>query len=339
MKFRPQDLLRYYEQLIADNGRAALCHIVGRRMKTHWYTDAKELIAAVRELPGNLYTTLNAPRLGVTGAVSNKDIAWITRLPLDFDPERPTGVCSTDAELAAAWRVTNRVADELRRVGFPMPLWAKSGNGYHLQFRCRLPNNAEVKEQFQVIYRGLQKEFRTPEVDIDPTVRTAHRILRAYGSVNRKGPNTPERPHRMSMVWIPDDWQMVTPQQIEWLANIYTRREPTPKLEPVRFDGDGDYRTLDIAAWFQAHGYYKRPIGRGKHAVRCPWNHEHTVSSSGVDTLIFDAGRGWPGFFCHHRHCDGRRIRDVLAIWGDADAFCTRQWIPTSSRTISSSSH
>ena len=65
----------------------------------------------------------------------------------------------------------------------------------------------------------------------------------------------------------------------------------------------------------------------------CPWRGEHSdpqagLLPTGTDTVIFDADRadGWPSFHCSHDHCDGRGIADVIAIWGDADRYCARQF-------------
>jgi hypothetical protein len=62
--------------------------------------------------------------------------------------------------------------------------------------------------------------------------------------------------------------------------------------------------------------------------VRCPWDAEHSSidSDHSTATVIWESDGGWPTFHCSHDHCDGRTIRDVMAIWGDADAFCARQF-------------
>jgi hypothetical protein len=90
--------------------------------------------------------------------------------------------------------------------------------------------------------------------------------------------------------------------------------------------GTGDYRTLDIVALFQAHGLYRRQLEDHTHAVRCPWASEHTVKGGSSDTVIFEARDGWPGFYCHHAHCQERGIKDVIALFGDVDRFCARQF-------------
>lgn len=93
--------------------------------------------------------------------------------------------------------------------------------------------------------------------------------------------------------------------------------------------GRGDFTSLNARAWFASRGAYKRELGAGKHAVSCPWVFEHSGESGPMDTstVIWDAEPGlWPTFHCSHQHCAGRSIRDVMARWGDADAFCSREW-------------
>jgi hypothetical protein len=168
-------------------------------------------------------------------------------------------------------------------------------------------------------------------VIFDPKVRNPGRIWRAYGTVNRKGLATPERPHRMATVSLPSRWEGVSPRQVNGLANSYARQSPpTRSRSPVDqriVMGAGDYRTLDVVSWMSAHGAYKRQIGRKKHAVRCPWCEEHSTPDEpgGTDTVVWEAFDAcWPRFCCSHAHCEGRSIADVMALWGDADRFCAR---------------
>jgi putative DNA primase/helicase len=96
----------------------------------------------------------------------------------------------------------------------------------------------------------------------------------------------------------------------------------------------GDYKTLDVVGLFQAHERYGRCIdlAEGKHAVLCPWVDEHTEKRPATygDTVVWEAdGEKWPVFHCSHDHCQrkGRRIEDVIALWPDADAFCTEEFV------------
>ena len=323
-----------------DAGMVEVRHHNGVHWQTWWFKDSDKALQVIQELSrvGNLYMSLNAPKpRSVTKTMSGKpvrdaDIGWIVRLPFDFDPQRPTGICSTEDELKLACESRDGFVTAMRSLDWPMPLLAKSGNGYHAVYRTRLPANAETKEMLRTIYYGLHSDFDTPEVSFDRTVRNPGRIFRLYGTVNRKGGNTAERPHRKSTVLIPAEWRQVTQQQVERLANAYAKqtRPKTKRVSSCRqtINGKGDYTTLNIVSWFQSHGLYGSYIEDNKHAVACPWQDEHTTTSplNGGDTIIYEADEGWPGFYCHHSHCEGRKLRDVIALFGDADVFCSSEW-------------
>lgn len=282
---------------------------------------------------GNLFTSINAPAPLVAGNVMGQaawrddDVEFINRLFVDFDPVRPRGVPSTDGELAAAVDRRNRFVAAMTAAGWPHPALGVSGNGAHALYRCRLRATAEVADQLARLYRRWKLEWSDDVVEFDPTVRNPARICRLYGTTNRKGIATLDRPHRLSSIVVPRPWSGVSPAQIARAAAV-GRIEPVARrtehmLVPA---GYGDYATLDVKAWFQAHGAYKCSVGDGIHAATCPWEHEHTTTSSptSADTVIFDAKPPglWPRFFCHHAHCDGRDISDVIALWGDADTYC-----------------
>lgn len=333
--------LDYLEHALRDNGRVELRHQIGERWVSGIFDQVHALRSTVAGLSklGNLFTTINAPKLlpatnDMTGrALRDADMVLHTRLVFDFDPVRGTGQPSTDYELALAIAQRNRLVQALRSMGWPMPATAVSGNGAHALFRCRLKVSKETADMLRTLYTGLRDEFSTEQVLFDPTVRNAARIWRLYGTINRKGGPTPERPHRQAHVLIPDRWDPVAPQLVEALANAYARR--MPKMEPARHgarqapNGRGDFSTLDARAWFAARGAYKRELGGDKHAVLCPWVFEHSNESGPMDTstVIWNAEPGlWPTFHCSHQHCAGRSIRDVMARWGDADAYCARAW-------------
>ena len=98
-----------------------------------------------------------------------------------------------------------------------------------------------------------------------------------------------------------------------------------------KFTGTGDYKTLDVAAWFQSHGLYIGAVDGNVHAVRCPWEANHSTEGGKNDVVIFTGdGSGWPGFHCKHGHCAEIKITDVMEALGDADRFCAREWSQSS---------
>ncbi len=341
----------YLDRLFRDAGLVELTHLDHGRVWSTWHNDPDSLMLAASRAgdSGNLFTTLNRinPALlgdylkaqtGRTARTPDACVSRYCRLFFDLDPARPRGQSSTADELSAAELRARGLVAKLAALGWPTPLMAMSGNGWHVQYRTALPHTPETAEQLRLIYTGLAAEFSDEDVQFDRTVRNPARLCTLYGSVKRKGINHPERPHRQSTCQVPRDWRQVHPRQVAGLANLYARqtRQEAPgaatrPARPLGVRGQGDYRSLDVVAWFAAHGAYHGPLAGHVHGVRCPWSGEHSTPSpqSGSDTVVFaTAGDGWPGFACKHSHCAGRDIRDVMALWGDADAFCAATFVP-----------
>lgn len=339
----------YLRRLLQDAHVVELRHANAGRWTSGLFDDPDALSAVIRGLTGNLYTSLNRPRSDVlarntmgTSALKDQDIGTITRIPFDLDPMRPPDTPSTDAELAAAIEARTILVRTLASFGWPAPAIGISGNGAHFLYRTCLSIETEAartewRRASSAIYAGLRNLLRDPlevlGVLFDTSVRNPARIWRLYGSINGKGTATAERPYREAVITLPvGPWQTVTAEVINRTAEalaprvLHEQREARRHAGPIT--GKGDFSTLDIRAWFVSHGAYRREIADGKHAVACPWIGEHsTTSEAGTDTVIWEhSTTGWPTFFCAHGHCQGRTLRDVIALWGDADQFCAREW-------------
>jgi len=350
----PNPTERYLTHLFHDAGLVELCHMEDRRLTISHHQDALSLLATARALhrTGNLFTTLGKIDAGkwraYAAAGRQADPAKIIRTPdsciqryarlfFDFDPARPQGQSSTAAELAAAETRARGLVAKLTALGWPTPLLAMSGNGWHVQYRTALPNTAATAELLRAIYTGLAAEFSDDEVSFDRAVRNPARLCTLYGSYKRKGVNHPGRPHRQSVCILPEPWLQVHPRQVAGLADFYAAQAPAAETAPapardtgIKVTGKGDYRRFDVVAWFRAHGVYVGRLDGHVHGVKCPWSAEHSTPSpkNGSDTIIFESDGGWPGFACKHGHCSNRDIRDVLTLWGDADAFCGATFQP-----------
>ncbi len=322
-----------------DNKFVELRHQTNIGWVTYWFDNSDDLMKKVDELSwvGNLFINVNRPHEITNKPITNDGIKLHTRLLFDLDPIRPTGTSSTNEELEASRAVAIRLIEHFTALAWPVPLKAISGNGAHIQYRTFLPNNPETKEMLKTLYVGLKKEFSTETVDFDPTVRNAGRIVALYGTTKRKGISTNERPHRRSIVLIPDDWKQVSPKQVELLANYY-QKQVTSQFKPrtntkTRINGKGDYKSLDAVSMFNAHGLYLQEVESGKHYVTCPWSAEHS-STKPKDTVVWESsGDSWPTFHCSHAHCDGRNMQDVIQIFGDADSFCSQEFQGTTNET------
>ncbi len=163
---------------------------------------------------------------GVKETTRDKDIVRRRWLLIDFDPKRPaglSGVSATTAEMCAAGKLMVKVLKALRRLGWPLPVVAFSGNGHHLLFRVDEPNNDETTQLFKGCLKAIAEQFATAEVGIDTGVFNAARITKAYGSLAAKGVDTAERPHRHSRIQRnPANLCTVTRTQLEALAKTAT---------------------------------------------------------------------------------------------------------------------
>ncbi len=133
-------------------------------------------------------------------ATTDRDIVRRRWLLVDVDPVRPSGTSASRAEKAAAKAQAQDIARFLCDEGWPDPVAADSGNGYHLLYKVDLPNDDESRQLVKAILQALASEFDDDQVKIDTSVHNAARIVRLYGTLTRKGTQTPDRPHRRSRI-------------------------------------------------------------------------------------------------------------------------------------------
>jgi hypothetical protein len=138
-------------------------------------------------------------------ATSDRDVRRRRWLPLDFDPIRVAGVSSSDTEKAAAKQRALNCGSYLKNCGWPAPIFADSGNGYHLLFpidlevdRAANPTSEPGKALVERVLKSLSLLFSDGAVKLDTSLFNASRIIKLYGTLARKGANMPDRPHRRS---------------------------------------------------------------------------------------------------------------------------------------------
>ncbi|MBV8313970.1 MAG: AAA family ATPase [Planctomycetaceae bacterium] len=174
-----------------------------------------------------VYFTLN-PLKGpeVKGkTASDEDVSRRMWLFIDADPERGKHqkASATDEEKAIAWEVLCKVRDWLRERGWPEPIVCDSGNGWHLYYRIDLPND-DNDTLVKRVLEALDLRFSTAAVNVDPVNSNAGRITKCFGTLARKGDDTPDRPHRYARVLsVPDVLEVVPRDRLESLAG-----EPPP---------------------------------------------------------------------------------------------------------------
>lgn len=189
---------------------------------------ARDAIKQGRGAKG-VYFVLNPLPAGWSGGTAKDgDIVRRRWLLVDCDPKRAGTVSSTNAEKELAHEKAFEVATYLETQGWPNPIIADSGNGWHLLYRIDLP--ADDGGLVASVLKALAARFSDETVDIDRKVGNASRICKLYGTLAAKGENTPERPHRVSKIdSIPDPLVLVPTEQLRKLAS----ESETPP-EPVR---------------------------------------------------------------------------------------------------------
>lgn len=150
-------------------------------------------------------------------------------LYIDIDPVRPAGVSSTDEEKAHALTIVEAIETELFFLGWPSPVKADSGNGFHLFYRINLP--ADDGGIVKACLRALAAKFDTPYAKVDTSVFNPARIAKVPGSSARKGSNSKEtgRPWRWSkLLSVPEGLEIVPDDLLKALA-----AEAPPEISPA----------------------------------------------------------------------------------------------------------
>ena len=291
-----------------------------------YFRDAERLITAfdLVDLRGeNVYITINRVKPELLSraaserfkktkeATSDKDIDGFDWLFVDLDPERTSGISSTDEEVQNAVTLAQRVREYLRSIGFEEPLEAFSGNGVHLLYKIGLVNSDENADLLSRCLQALDMLFSNDAVHIDTVNFNASRICKLYGTLAQKGANTADRPHRMSHI-IGDVRQLKqTPKvYLEKLADSV----PHEVIKPHQYNNYTP-AAFDIREWMNKHGigYRERKYKDGVKYVldECPFNSNHRAP----DSAIFELYSGAIGFKCLHNSCNGKTWHDVRVMF------------------------
>lgn len=221
-----------------------------------YFNDAAAATKAVCAWSGQVpavYLTLNPVNPALLARANNRletyaenttsdtDILSRRWLLIDLDPARPSGISSSSSEHAAALKRSLDVRDWLTERGWPLPVYADSGNGGHLLYRIALANDPENTATIQRVLQALAGRFDTAAVQVDTGVFNASRISKLYGTWACKGDHTADRPHRLSRIMdAPAELECVSLDLLEELAReippVIPRHPPSPSV--TRPSGD-----------------------------------------------------------------------------------------------------
>lgn len=226
-----------------------LIHSGRKRIDAGYFDDpahAASAITALSEQYQGIYFTPNPVVPDLAARSYNRISAWaqlttmdpdiVERrwLLIDVDPDRPAGISATDDELNNAFKVARRIANMLELEGWPRPYMNASGNGAHLMYPIREPNNDYVRDEISKFLKSLNARFKADGCGIDQTVFNAARIFRLPGTWARKGDNIPTRPHRKAhLLDAPTEVRQVSISQIAAFNAQYFSLVEASKAKPA----------------------------------------------------------------------------------------------------------
>lgn len=153
-----------------------------------------------------------------TQATEDSDILGRSMMLIDIDSERDPDCSATQDEKDVAYWIGRIICRDLRKAGWPRPVVLDSGNGYHLLFRVNLPVNDE--DLIRDCLKALANRYDCEEAKIDTTVFDAKRFAKLPGTMACKGPETLERPHRLSGYFrLPPEFTAVPEDLLNQLAS------------------------------------------------------------------------------------------------------------------------
>jgi P4 family phage/plasmid primase-like protien len=252
---------------------------------------------------------------------SDKDILCRRWLLVDADPKRPAGISASDEEKAHAHARARAIYTHLKEAGWPEPVAADSGNGYHLLYRVDLPSDDETVKH---CLTALDQKFSDDKTTVDTTVFNPARIVKLYGTRAEKGDDCPDlaRPHRLSkLLLVPEKTEAVPAGLLDALA-AQAKAPPAapPVTAPPRKAQSGarlqSWDRTRVQEFIDKHLANCRPgpatpyDGGFKWVLGiCPFNPEHTNRSA----VIVIKADGVLGFKCQHDGCKGNNWKALRA--------------------------
>lgn len=288
------------------------------------YNGNPQVYFTLNEIPEALYSREQHDRFVIGAATTtDSDIKRRKFVLLDFDPQRPANISSSQEELAKAKEKAGKVYKYLKTKGFKEPVIALSGNGYHLLYRVDMPNDTDHNELIKMFVESLYQTFPGNGVDIDCKVFNAARICKLYGTEAKKGTSTASRPWRTAKIlYAPEKIEINNNELFSSIALSMPKLQPqtlTASLAHSTYDGE----KFDLENWLREHGLEYRIKQNGIFTIyqlrKCPWEDSHS-SHHDWDSAIFKRNDGQLSFSCWHDHCKGKTWKDVRLLY-EPDAY------------------
>ena len=253
-------------------------------------------------MPACLARSANHCKPYVHGTTGDKEITHRNWFLVDFDPERPSGISATDAEKQLALDKALQAREWLTEQGWPLPIYADSGNGAHLLYRVDLP--VDDGNLLKSVLKALSDKFGDETVGVDLKVHNPARISKLYGTLSCKGDDMEDRPYRVAEILeVPDAIEVVSRELLE--ATRPTTTKPTGSFDP-------NAQHFNVVAYLDAHGIgvgKEKDFGDGRlwELDHCPWR----PNEDDGGPFVVQHVDGRITAKCHHNKCEGKGWEDL----------------------------
>jgi len=200
MSFNEDDTRKFYRWLGHKPGEYTEIRIIpwppgSAPVIQRWVQNEDDLVELCREWSGKrqCYIGVN-PRLREGG--STEDISRVVAIPFDVDAERTPGFdkdAATDEELAKAKQRMIELNSWIQMQNYKAPFIVMSGNGFHALQKVDIPVDEDLPGKLEAYFHEAPTEGMDSIFDLP-------RIIKVPGTMSVKGPNTEERPHRLSHI-------------------------------------------------------------------------------------------------------------------------------------------
>ena len=254
-------------------------------------------------------------KTGQTTSMSN--VINYTHFPIDIDPDRPSKISSSNKEKDESKDVAGYVANDVFK-GFVMAK-AMSGNGYHLVIPIKpFPNTPSNIDRWKRVGDVIAKDIIGIKEGIDgDSMVYSNPTLKLYSTTARKGDHTGERPHRQSIVKLPENIKRYDFERIEELIlKFEDKNRYVPKQvfnDSSKNQGNGKY--ADLKEFLDKNNIeYDNPKNTSDgivYPMTCVFEESH-----GKDSFAIQKPDGRWGWKCYHDSCsqfNWHDFRNVVA--------------------------
>jgi hypothetical protein len=247
-------------------------------------------------------------------------------LVAEIDPNRfsPSGeilkgVCATRDEKMAAREVARGCQAYFRGLGVE-PAVIDSGNGFYVcapwDLPCDIDETGENPAKLLIAQamKALAAKFDSKGAGVDITAQNESRILRVPGSLNIKGENTAERPHRYCRIITGGSREVLLGREAIVALAQEAPIEFCPTETAAREVRQGGLVASSVLApewvdnFLDEHDIGHKPRTPYQGGWRwileaCPFDKNHTTNRSDTEAAIIQRTDGKLCFVCHHNHC------------------------------------